>query len=221
MKRIEIQQLMCRIVIIDDHKMLIEGLQLILGQEDTLKVVGVGYNSKQAISILEDEVVDILLLDINLPDKDGIRLCKEISKSHPDVKIIALTTYDKGVFVRQMLQAGARGYILKSSAADEIVIAIKRVACGETYLSQSVSFALLESIRNDKENRDHFIPQLTRREQQVLQLIAAENTTSEIAHQLHLSQNTIETHRRNLLSKLNVRNVAGMIKVALKKGLID
>lgn len=212
---------MIKIAIIDDHKVFIDGLQLLMEQEKDMEVVEVGFNGKQAIEILETHAIDLLLLDVNLPDRDGIEVCKEVTKKFPKVKTLALTTYDKGAFVQQMLKAGAMGYLHKSAAADELIVAIRQVMEGEVYLSPEIEKALMNTLRNQAREKAEFIPQLTRRELQVLKLIAAEHTTKEIAETLFLSENTIETHRRNLLSKLNVRNVAGMIKVALKRGLIE
>ena len=212
---------MIKIAIIDDHKVIIDGLKLLIEQEKDMKVVAVGYNAAQAIEILKTTSVDLLLLDVNLPDKDGITVCKEVTKKFPKTKVLALTTYDKGAFVQQMLKAGASGYLHKSAAADELIVAIRKVSTDEIYLSSKIEKVLMNSLRNQANYKADFIPQLTRRELQVLKLIAAEYTTKEIANTLFLSENTIETHRRNLLSKLNVRNVAGMIKIALKRGLID
>ncbi len=212
---------MIRLLLADDHQVLLDGLQLLLKNEADLQVVAVAKNGKQALELLKKSEVDVALLDINLPVLNGIETCSRIKSDFPDVTVLALTSYDKGAFIQQMLKAGAAGYVLKNAAADEIVQAIRTVHAGETYLSSAVSNTLLNTLRNQAEAQADFIPQLTRREQQVLQLIAAEQTTKEIAEQLHLSANTIETHRRNLLSKLNVRNVAGLIKVALQRGLID
>jgi len=212
---------MIRLLLADDHQVLLDGLQLLLKNEADMQVVAVAKNGKQALDVLKKSEVDVALLDINLPVLNGIETCRRIKKDFPRVAVLALTSYDKGAFIQQMLKAGAAGYVLKNAAADEIVQAIRTVHAGETYLSPSVSTTLLNTLRNQADAQEDFIPQLTRREQQVLQLIAAEQTTKEIAEQLHLSQNTIETHRRNLLSKLNVRNVAGLIKVALQRGLID
>jgi len=212
---------MIRLLLADDHQVLIDGLRLLLTQQADMQIVAVAQNGKQALELLKQHAVDVALLDINLPVLNGIETCKRIKADFPDITILALTSYNKGAFIQQMLKAGAVGYVLKNAAADEIVQAIRTVHAGQTYLSPSVSTKLMDTLRNQSSTSDDFIPQLTRREKQVLQLIAAEHTTKEIANQLHLSENTVETHRRNLLSKLNVRNVAGMIKVALQRGLID
>jgi DNA-binding NarL/FixJ family response regulator len=212
---------MTKIGIADDHKMLLDGLQLLLTQEADFQLVFLVDNGKKVLEQLQKQVIDVLVLDINLPVLNGIKTCKLVHENYPIIKIIALTTYDKGAFIQQMLKAGASGYVLKEAASDELVTAIRTVVKGDTYFSPKVSQTLMNHLRNERTQNDHFIPQLTRREKQVLQLIAAEQTTKEIALQLHLSENTIETHRRNLLTKLNVRNVAGLMKVALQKGLIE
>jgi len=212
---------MIRILIADDHKILIEGLQLLIGQEDDLEIVATAANGKQALDRLQDHEVDIALLDINLPVINGIELCRTIAGKFPEVRVLALTSYKKGVFIQQMLKAGASGYVLKHSAAEEIVRAIRAVMEGETYLNPSVTNTLMETLRSQPSNHDEFVPQLTRREKQVLSLIAAELTTKEIAQELHLSEHTVESHRRNLLTKLNVRNVVGLIRKAMQRGLLE
>jgi len=212
---------MIRIMIADDHRILIEGLQLLIGQEDDLAIVTTAVNGKQVIDRLQEYDIDIVLLDINLPVINGIELCRTITRDFPEVRVLALTSYKKGVFIQQMLKAGALGYVLKHSAAEEIVRAVRAVMAGETYLNASVTTTLMETLRSQPDNHDEFLPQLTRREKQVLSLIARELTTKEIAQELHLSEHTVESHRRNLLTKLNVRNVVGLIRKAMQRGLIE
>jgi len=212
---------MIRILIADDHKILIEGLQLLIGQEDDLEIIATAANGKQALDRLQEHSVDIALLDINLPVINGIELCRTITRDYPEVRVLALTSYKKGAFIQQMLKAGASGYVLKHSAAEEIVRAIRSVMAGETYLNPTVTNTLMETLRSQPNNHDEFVPQLTRREKQVLSLIAAELTTKEIARELHLSEHTVESHRRNLLTKLNVRNVVGLIRKAMQRGLLE
>lgn len=210
-----------RIFIADDHQVLIDGLRLLIEQESDMAVVGSAANGKQVIEALKKLSVDVLLLDINLPILNGIQTCQIVREQYPEIKILALTSYKKGVFIQQMLKAGANGYVLKDAAADEIEQAIRNVFAGETYLSPAASQLLVNTIRNQQPNTDYFIPQLTRREKEILQLIVAEKTTREIAKELFLSEKTIETHRSNLLSKFNVRNVVGLVKVAIQRGLLD
>jgi len=212
---------MIRIMIADDHRILIEGLQLLIGQEDDLAIVTTAVNGKQVLDRLQEYDIDIVLLDINLPVINGIELCRTITRDFPEVRVLALTSYKKGVFIQQMLKAGALGYVLKHSAAEEIVRAVRAVMAGETYLNASVTTTLMETLRSQPDNHDEFLPQLTRREKQVLSLIARELTTKEIAQELHLSEHTVESHRRNLLTKLNVRNVVGLIRKAMQRGLIE
>ncbi len=211
---------MIRVAIVDDHKLLIDGLKLIIGQEEDIEIVFVAYNGQQIISQLEEDNVDIVLLDIDLPVLNGIETCKVIKERFPETKVLVLTTHDKGAFIQQMLKAGALGYVLKNAAPEELVIAIRKVNEGITYLTPEANLTLMNTLRNEHNQKQTFLPELTRREKEILNLIADELTTKEIAQKLHLSENTIETHRRNLLSKMNVRNVAGLIKVALSRGLI-
>ncbi|MFK7933460.1 MAG: response regulator [Saprospiraceae bacterium] len=210
-----------RLFIADDHQILIDGLRLIIEQESDLEVVGTAANGKQVLDQLKTLTVDVVLLDINLPIIDGIQTCKRLRMDYPQLNILALTSYKKGVFIQQMLKAGANGYVIKDAAADEIVDAIRKVCAGETYLSNAASQLLVNSLRHQTANNDYFVPQLTSREKEVLHLISAEKTTNEIAASLHLSHKTIETHRANLLAKFNVRNSIGLVKAALQKGLLE
>lgn len=212
---------MIRLLIADDHKVLLDGLALLIEQEPDMEILGTAGNGKQVWPILHEHPVDVAVLDINLPVQNGMEVCARITREYPQVKVLALTSYNRGAFIQQMLKAGAAGYVLKSAAAEEIVQAIREVYAGKTYLSSFVSETLMETLRNQPDAVNEFVPQLTKREKQILKLIAAEYTTREIAHELHLSEHTVETHRRNLLTKLNVRNVVGLIRKAMQRGLLD
>lgn len=208
-----------RLMIVDDHQLFIDGLILILEKEASLQVVATANNGVDALQQLRSIACDVVMLDVEMPQMDGLESCKQIRKLYPETKIIALTTYDRSGVIRQMLQSGASGYLLKNTNKNEFIKAIATVAEGGTYLSSSASQSLINSIMNRTESGS--LPQLTRREKEVLQLISQENSSQEIADQLHLSPNTIEYHRKNLFSKLNVKNVAGLIRVAMERGLLE
>jgi len=161
----------------------------------------------------------VVLLDINLPDMDGIAVCKIIKQQNPGVRVIGLTTYGQVSFISEMLRQGADGYLFKNTTLDEIIKAIENVFAGDQYLSEEVSKRLISKATGQKTN-SRFIPKLTRREKEVLDLIAQENTNQEIAEKLFITISTVETHRMNLCAKLNARNTAGLIKNAIKFGMI-
>ncbi len=211
---------MIRLLIADDHQVLIEGLKMLLADNEEITVTQTVYNGRAVLETLKHHPIDVILLDINLPLMNGLDTCKAVKKIYPDVKVLALTMLNKGSFVQQMLKNGASGYLLKNVGYEELIEAIKTVHNGGTYINKETSKLLMDSLMN-KSNHKDFIPRLTRREKQVLQLIAQEFTTSEIADQLHLSLSTIESHRRNLLTKMNVRNSVGLIKVAMQRGLLE
>lgn len=210
-----------QIAIADDHQVLIEGLCLLLQDEADICIAGQAGNGIQLLHLLEEQPVDVVLMDINMPGMDGLEACRRIRKAFPQTQVLALTMYDKGKMIRRMLKAGASGYLLKNTGRDELVEAIKKVAAGETYLSNSANQALLDHLRHGPSpDPPSAIPELTRREQQILQLIAQELTTPEISEKLNISLNTVDTHRKNLLAKLGAKNMAGAVRIAMEKGLL-
>ena len=211
---------MIQLLIADDHQVLIEGLKMLLTSHETITVAHTVNNGRAVLEVLKKHPIDVILLDINLPLMNGLEVCKAVKRIYPQVKILALTMLNKGSFVQQMLKNGASGYLLKNVGHQELVEAIQTVHKGGTYINKETSKLLMDSLMNKSNSKD-FIPRLTRREKQVLQLIAQELTTAEIAAQLHLSLSTVESHRRNLLTKLNVRNSVGLIKVAMQRGLLE
>ena len=212
---------MIRVYIADDHQVLLDGLQTLLSSLEDIEVAGIGHNGKEAIEFLNNNKVDVMLLDINMPEMNGVDACKIISKNYPDVQIIALSMYNKASFIQQMLKNGASGYILKNTGQEELVDAIRTVHRGEKFLGPMVSKTLMASMIGQRQKSRSYIPEMTRREKEVLALIAQEHTTQEISNQLHISLNTVETHRKNLLSKFGVRNSVGLIKIAIERGLLE
>jgi len=211
---------MIKLLIADDHQVLIEGLVELLNGFDHISVVETANNGQEVLDLLKEHHIDVILLDINMPIMNGLDACKKIKKKYPDTKVLALTTLDKGSFIQHMLKNGASGYLLKNTSQDELITAIETVYRGETYMNEQTNKILLNSLMNQKPN-ESFIPTLTRREKEVLELIAQEMTTTEISQSLNISLNTVETHRRNLIQKFNVRNSVGLIREAMIKGLID
>ena len=209
---------MIPIAITDDHTIVIEGIKTMLKLNKEIEVLQSFENLKDTFENL-NSAVKVLLLDINLPDGNGINACKELLEKHPDLKIIALTNFEDTVFIKQIIKNGAMGYLLKNTDKKEITEAIKSVIEGKRYLPKKISDILL----NDSigiNNSSYFIPKLTVREKEILNLIIQEFTTEEIAVKLFVSTKTVESHRSNLIQKLGVKNSAGLVRVAFEKGLV-
>ncbi|MBU2948591.1 response regulator [Zobellia uliginosa] len=210
---------MITIAITDDHQMVVQGIETMLRYEPDM-VISYKYNSvATTIEGLSKQQPDILLLDINLPDGNGIDLCKKLMGSFPKLKIIALSSFSEIAFVKRILSNGASGYLLKNTSKEELITAFKTVLDGGQYLQKDIQKKLLQSSLGQKK-ASSFIPKLTRREKEVLTAISEELTTNEIADKLCISSKTVETHRMNLISKLGARNSVGLIKIAMEKGLL-
>jgi DNA-binding NarL/FixJ family response regulator len=198
--------------IVDDHYIVIEGIRTLLLNEESIEWMGHATNAASCLSFLALQQPAIILMDINLPDKSGIELCKEVKELYPDILIIGLSTFNQQTVVRDMVDSGASGYLLKNATKDEIMLAITTVQYGELYLSDEVAAALKQPATRK--------PPITRREKEVLQLIAQGNTNSEIASQLFISVATVNTHRKSLLEKFEARNTAILIGRANKLGIV-
>ena len=206
---------MIKVLICEDHQLMIDGLSLILGEIEDVEVVGQCYNGQEAIDWLTDYEADIILMDINMPVLDGIKACKIISKSYPKVKVIYLSMINQIEIFQVLLESGAKGFLLKNSSSTEVESAIKKIAAGALHFDQK-----LFNLTAENKPRKHFIPKLTKREKEILRLIIAEYTSPEIATKLFISQGTVETHRRNLISKMGVKNTAGLVRVAIEFKLV-
>ncbi|KQS33179.1 response regulator transcription factor [Dyadobacter sp. Leaf189] len=202
-----------KILIVDDHPLVLEGLKSLLADCEGILVAGTASNAIEAIAFLKTNEVDIAFLDISLPDISGIELCKKIKEQFPSVKTLALSTFNERSYVSRMIQNGASGYLIKSSGKEEILEAIRQVQAGGYFMN--VNFDQASSPAPSKT-----IPFLTRREKEVLLLIAEGLTNPQIAEQLFVSVTTVNTHRQNLLMKFEVSNTASLIKLAAGLGLI-
>ena len=202
-----------RILIVDDHPLVLEGLKSLLADVDGVQVVGTATNAIEAIAFLKTNEVDIAFLDINLPDISGIDLCKKVKEQFPDVKTLALSTFNERAYVSRMIQNGASGYLIKSSGKEDILEAITQVQAGGYFMN--VQFDQVPPSTAPKT-----VPFLTRREKEVLILIAEGLTNPQIAEQLFVSVTTVNSHRQNLLIKFEVSNTASLIKLAAGLGLI-
>ncbi|HIP48146.1 MAG TPA: response regulator transcription factor [Lutibacter sp.] len=207
---------MIKVFLVDDHKMVIQGLQLLLDNNPKIKVIGTAENGEEAIEKIPIAKPDVVLLDINMPKINGIDTCKQLIKEQENLKIIAISMHTETSLIKMMLSAGAKGYVLKNAGQSVLINAINSVYDGKIYLDETVNDIVVNSIANSSKKNKSPFPTISRREKEVLQLILEEFTTQEMADKLCISFGTIETHRRNLLNKLGARNTAGLVKVALE-----
>jgi DNA-binding NarL/FixJ family response regulator len=213
---------MIKVLIADDHKVFRDGIISILEGEKDIEVVGEAGDGRAVMSLLEKVVPDVILMDISMGDAGGLAASQLIQKQFSNIKILALSMHQESIYIIKMLEAGAKGYLLKNAGGTEMIRAIRVVNEGNTYYSGEVSAAIIEHLTKGtrpKEKREG-IP-LSKREIEVLQLIAEEFTNPEIAKKLFISIRTVDTHRRNLIEKLGVKNTAGLVKYAIRNGIID
>ena len=183
-----------RVFIVDDHYMVIEGIRSLLQNEKGIEWTGHAMNADSCMAFLQQQQPDVILMDINIPDKSGIDLCKEVKAKYPGVFIVGLSTFNQQSFIQRMMDNGASGYVLKNATQEELMEAITTVLKGKTFLSEEASLSLRKTEAAGK-------PVLTRREKEVLELIAEGLTNGEIAEKLFVSVTTVDTHRKNLLAK--------------------
>jgi DNA-binding NarL/FixJ family response regulator len=200
------------LIIVEDHPVVVDGLQTLFNSAGNYFVEGVAGTGKECLKLLQIISPDVLLLDINLPDISGINLCKLILQRYPEQRILALTTYAERVFIQQMLDNGAYGYVLKNASSEEILEGVNEVHEGNKYLCQEAGNLLKKTQENEL--------MITRRESSVLKLLAEGFTNIEIADKLFISPLTVDSHRKNLIIKLQARNTASLIKIASDRGLV-
>ncbi|WP_235298748.1 response regulator [Portibacter marinus] len=214
-----IQQEATLVFIIDDHRLVLDGLRMLIESSDALELAGMADNGKEGIQRVADSKADILLLDIEMPHMNGIEVCKTIKIKLPDVKIIALTMLVQPSIISAMKKAGADGFIVKNTGSKELLFAIQQVIQGEEYYSAEVKISLEKGLTIQGTSQQ--IPQLSRREKEITKLIMESMSTKEIAAQLFISEGTVETHRKNILRKLNVKNSAGLVKMVMENRLLS
>ena len=211
---------MTRILIVDDHPLVRDGIQTMLRDESSIQIVGASKTAAEALAFLVTEEPDIILLDISLPDMNGLELCERIRKGHKKVKIIGLTSTNEAGIITGLLQRGGNGYVLKNMERAELLTAIQTVLNGKVYLSEAANDKVLEQFQNFKGVQDD-IPLLTRREREILQLLSDGLNGPQIAEKLFLSPLTIETHRKNLLRKFHANSVQLLLKTARDHKLVS
>jgi len=214
---------MIRVLLAEDHLMVRAGIRAFLEKSGDIHVLGEASNGQEAIELVQELKPDVLIMDIMMPRMNGLQAAENIRELKLPTHILLLSMYSDEGLIHQALQYGVKGYVLKSSASDELLRAVRAVANGETFLSSPISEIVVESALHPHASarNDDMVSNLTPREKEILQLIAEEHTSAEIAKLLFISEKTVEKHRAKLMEKLSVHNVAGLVRLAVKYRLID
>jgi DNA-binding NarL/FixJ family response regulator len=207
---------MIRVFIVDDHPVVIEGIHSLLQNEKDMAWMGQAMNAASCLGFFVNNTADVVLMDISMPGMDGVELCAVMKEKYPGIMILGLSSFNQGLYIKKMVENGASGYILKNSSKEELIKAIHAVHEGFIYFSGEVGMALQEYQKSEKND----LPLLTPREKEVLELIAEGYTNPQIAEKIFLSPFTVDSHRKNLLAKLGVKNTASLIRLAVERKLI-
>lgn len=207
---------MIRVFIVDDHPVVIEGIHSLLQNEKGIEWTGQAMNAQSCLGFFVNNTADVVLMDISMPEMDGVELCKVMKEKYPGIMILGLSTFNQGLYIKKMMENGASGYILKNSSKEELIKAIHTVNGGGIFFSGEAGEALQEYQRSSINE----LPVLTAREKEILELIAEGYTNPQIAEKIFLSSFTVDSHRKNLLAKLGVKNTASLIRLAVERKLI-
>jgi two-component system, NarL family, response regulator NreC len=207
-----------RILLADDHAVVRQGFKMILSAQPDMEIVGEAGNGREAVELAEQLRPDIVVMDVAMPELNGIEATRRLSASAPHSRVVALSMHKDSVYVRETLRAGARGYLLKDSPAPDLLAAVRAVASGEGFLSPAVSDAVLNDYRRHVTNP---VDMLSSREREVLQMLAEGKTNKEIAGILNLSVYTVDAHRGRIMEKLNLHSINELVRFAVRNGLID
>jgi DNA-binding NarL/FixJ family response regulator len=208
-----------RILIADDHGVVAEGLKHLIEAQADMQVVAIAADGREAVRVAREAQPDVVLMDLSMPELNGADAARAILERDAKCRVIVLSMYSDREYVRRALKAGAAGYVVKRSAAKEVVEAIRAVFGGGRYLSPRVADVVIDDYADDK--ADDLLARLSAREREVLQLLAEGRTGAEIAQRLSLSQKTVETYRARLVEKLGIRDVAGLVRFAIQRGLVS
>lgn len=210
------------VLIVDDHQMFLDGVMTILKDLPEVNVVGAFKNGEDALNFIKNQEVDLLVSDIAMPEIDGKQLCKMVKEVSPDTKTLIVSMYEDIYHITEMLRQGICGYLPKNAGKQELIAAVKTIGGGDTFYSDRVKDAVMKSMSGQfDKNKKLLGSKLTKREIEVIRLIAREHTSAQIAEKLFISLNTAETHRKNIFRKANVKNMVGLIRYAIKNGIIE
>ncbi len=210
------------ILLVDDHDIVRDGIRMLLEDEVGFGIAAEAENGKEALKACKEHDIDLIIMDISMPEMNGIEATEKIKESFPEIKILALTMMDEDQHIRQMIEAGASGYILKSSDKIELVDAITTILEGKHYFSSDATQSVMMDLVKGTAEKDNSDPgNITDREKEVLELIVKQYTNQEIAEELYISTRTVDAHRRNLLQKTGAKNTAGLVTYAIKHDLVD
>ena len=207
---------MTRIFIVDDHPVVIEGIRSLLQNEKGIEWAGHAMNAASCIGFFVNNTADVILMDISMPGMDGVELCAVVKEKYPGIFILGLSTFNQGLYIKKMMENGASGYILKNSTKEELLTAIHTITGGGIFFSGEAG----EALKEHQKSSGHQLPELSPREKEILGLIAEGYTNPQIAEKIFLSSFTVDSHRKNLLAKLNVKNTASLIRLAVERKLI-
>jgi len=209
-----------RVLLADNHKLFLDGLRILLEKENGIKVVGEAVNGRIALKLAEKLAPDLVIMDVSMPELNGIEATRQICATMPGIKVLAVSMHNDRQFVAGMLAAGASGYLLKDCASDELVLAIKTLSRGGRYLSPSIMGLVVDDYVNMLTPSGAKAPaKLSTREKEVLQLLAEGHSISEIASKLFLSKKTVETHKMNMMNKIEIYTLAELTKYAIREGI--
>ena len=209
-----------KVLVTDDHQIIVDGLKSLLNNSADFKVIGEANNGREALKIIENVEVDVVLMDIDMPVMNGIETLKEIRRRRLEVKVIILSMHHEAGMIKSLIDLGAMGYLLKSSPQEELAAAIRKVAAGQQYFSTQVTLSLLNKPQNSHNSESGSARLLTERETEIIKLIAEGFSNKEIGAKLFISHRTVDTHRTNLMKKIQVENIAGLISYAIKSGIV-
>ena len=212
-----------RVLVADDHAIIREGLRVMLGNQPDMEVIEIASNGREAIRLVDEHDPDVAVMDISMPELNGIEAIQQILPLHPNIKVIVLSIHETKPYVYRALKAGAKGYLIKETAGLEVVEAVRAVYRGERYLSQRISDLLTDVSFQGLAGSIEVSPleQLSLREREILQLVAEGKTSQEIAERLSISSKTVDTYRSRLMRKIGVEDVAGLVKFAIQHGVIS
>lgn len=201
--------------IVDDHQLVVDGLRALLDNEEQYSIVGWSNRPKEVVDRLEDLAVDVLLTDINMPDMTGVELTRNVKKKFPKIKVLALSMFGERQVIKEMIDAGISGYILKNTGKQELLAALNKLSNGQHFFGEEVTRELMKSFTNDEEGSH-----LTNREIEIIRLIENEYSNKKIADLLFISERTVETHRKNIFRKTGTQSIVGLLKYAYEHRII-